>query len=99
MLTNIYSNKSSGLVVTEISGGREHFTARNLSKPVATYSYEMQYGENWYLLAAKIFADDAMWWALADLNPVKDVFSFSVGDTVLLPKNIVSITKNKKGIF
>jgi len=98
MFTNIYKIKE-GLTTTSISGGRQHFVAREPLKAVETYPYEITFGDNFYTLSARIFQDDRYWWALDDLNKPKDAFDYALGDTLLLPKNIVAENRNKKRIF
>lgn len=98
MVSNIYKTKE-GLITSDISGGRQHYPAREAVMPVETYEYELRRGDNFYTLASRIFSDDLDWWVLADLNPPKDAFNYEVGGTVLLPKNIVTENRNKKRIF
>ena len=98
MFSNFYKTKE-GLIVTEISGGRQHFPAREPVKAVETYEYSMQAGDNFHSLSAQIFSDDAYWWVLDDLNAPKDAFHYQIDDVVLLPKNIVAENRNKKRIF
>jgi hypothetical protein len=99
MFSNIYKTKSAEKVVTSISGGREHYPARDSVKPVGTYQYSLRPGDNFYVLSQEIFGDDSFWWVLDDLNPPKDVFDYETGETVVLPKNIVAENRTKKRIF
>lgn len=98
MFSNIYKTKE-GLIVTEISGGRAHYPAREPVKAVETYDYAMQAGDNFHTLSANIFSDDLYWWVLDDLNKPKDAFEYQIDDVILLPKNIVAENRNKKRIF
>lgn len=98
MFSNIYKTKDAQ-IVTDVSRGRAHYPAREPVKPNGTYEYELRPGENLYVLSSYIFADDAYWWVLDDLNPPKDAFDYETGDTVMLPKNVVTENRNKKRIF
>lgn len=94
MITNKYKTNTETLT-TSISGGRLHHTYRQPVRAITNYTYELNYGENYHTLSALIFGTDEYYWALADMNKPKDVFSLVVGNKVVLPNNIV---KDRNGV-
>lgn len=98
MIINFYETKDS-IIATKSSMGRPHFPYRQKIVATENYTYSLTYGENFYTLAAVVFGTDGLWWIIADLNPPKDVFSYAVGDVVVLPGELVKDFGSTKRIF
>lgn len=77
-----------------ISSRRNHYLHKERIVVVKSYAYVLDYGEDMYSLAKKLFgeANQYMWTIIADLNELREPQDWKAGETVLLPELIVSET-------
>lgn len=74
-----------------LNGKVRHYKAKNPSKTVKWYNYELKKGETIYTLANKLFGEGLthLWTYIADNNIPRNPDDWMEGDTIKLPIIIV----------
>jgi hypothetical protein len=86
-----YFNNPENRIVTDISGGREHYTARPRYIFKNPIEYKCIFGDTFYSLSAKFIEEDKNWEILADCNKPINPFDLEPSDTINIPKSIIEI--------
>jgi hypothetical protein len=96
-MINYYT--STHQIQTKLSGGRNQYKFRDSIIAVRPYPYRVQYGENYYTLAAELLGSESLWYVLADLNKVRDPFLIEPGDVIILAEAVVENSFSQTEIF
>ena len=69
----------------------EHFLPQRPYKVLKKRKHVLRQGDTIYKIASELFGEESsyFWTIIADLNPLKRVEDWRVGDTVYLPVEIV----------
>lgn len=58
---------------------------------IQTEDYIWKYGDTFWSLASKYYADPKMWWVIAGYNRKPTEASLNLGDTIKIPLNISEV--------
>lgn len=87
---NFYKNPNN-MATKFLGGGIKHYLTKDKVTVLETYPYVMDFGEDMYTLARKIFGEtnQHLWTIIAEINPIRRPDDWAAGDTVNLPLLIV----------
>lgn len=90
--------KANQLVSLYLGGKVQHYTSRELAIVLESYEYLVQAGDTMYTLAKKIFGEDQefQWTYIADINFLRQPDDLQPGETILLPRIILSELRYQK---
>ncbi len=71
------------------------FTELNINEMAGVYfiNHVWSYGDRYYKLAEKYFGDAKDWWIIARINKKPTESHVKVGDTIIVPVNLVDMLK------
>ena len=66
---------------------------KDLVRNIPTDNYLWEYGDTYQKIAARYYDDPEMWWVIAWFNQKPAEFMLNVGDTILIPLELVDILR------
>lgn len=84
--------KENQLISAFLGGTVQHYPIKERYIVVSTYDYEVQAFDTMYSLAKRLFGDDQefQWVIIADINFLREPDDLQPGETIKLPKVILS---------
>ena len=84
--------KETNTVKVFFEGKRSHFLQKERAIVIDKYAYILNYGDDMYSLAARIFGKENqyLWTIIADINELREPTDWEVGETIYLPLLIVN---------
>tara|TARA_R110002074_G_scaffold402273_1_gene605989 strand:+ start:2031 stop:2375 length:345 start_codon:yes stop_codon:yes gene_type:complete len=66
---------------------------KDLVRNIPTDNHLWEYGDTYQKIAARYYDDPEMWWVIAWFNQKPAEFMLNVGDTILIPLELVDILR------
>lgn len=83
--------KEANLVSIYQDGKVRHFLPKKRTMVPSRYQYTIQFGDNMYNIAKRVFGDDSehLWTILSDINKIRKPDDWEEAETINLPETII----------